>query len=169
MFLTSLPILTFSQEQPDQEILEKIVQHEFQNGSNYIECIKSKTHFETEGFKSQNGSQVPEEVLNELQIASQKSIDTIWDKTLFAAKNINAFIHGSNCMTTAEVRELFEITGKRQRIVSISDPIFDSDQQHCVVSIVYTPWKQSFSAQTYFLKKVYGVWTIIYIYDFLMS
>lgn len=167
LFVQSL--LNFAQEQPQKQIFERIVQHEFVNGSNYIQCLRLKTYFDKESFKSQNNSDIPENILIELEEASKQSADTSWNNELFEDQMILGFLSNSTCLTKSECEDLFDKTGERQRIVSISDPIFDLSEKHCIVSIAYWRFKGSAHGHSYFLKKVYGKWTVIFTYDTWMS
>lgn len=110
----------------------------------FIQCEKSKTFFNAKAFKKQNGVEVTETVLYEMQKASEKSVEGKWE--------LNNLILNSE-----------------KTYLSISDPIFDSNQKHSVISVTYWKYVGSAYGQTFFLKKVYGKWTIIFTYDYWLT
>ncbi|HSD08152.1 hypothetical protein [Flavobacterium sp.] len=72
-------------------------------------------------------------------------------------------------MTKKDAEEIFIKTKKKQNIISISAPIFDNNYENCVVSVSYLKFTNSSSGSTFFLKKVYGVWTVIAVYGIWMT
>jgi hypothetical protein len=78
-------------------------------------------------------------------------------------------IKSNKCLTEKEVEQIFKKTKKWQKIISISEPIFDNNYENCVVSINYWNFTESASGSKYFLKKIYGLWTVIAEYEFLMT
>lgn len=90
------PNLAFSQRQADNTVFERILQYEFQNGSFYIQCEKGKTYFDSQEFKTQNGSEVPEEILTELKSESLRSKDSEWDKKLFEPRSKKFLLNNEN-------------------------------------------------------------------------
>ncbi len=72
------------------------------------------------------------------------------DKDEFKAKNLN----------TKNRKNLF---------ITISMPLFNTKRDHCVVTIIFSQWKNSFYAHSIFAKKVYGKWVILLEFDFVLS
>jgi len=153
----------------DNALLQRVAENEFISGGFYLKCEKQKTHFDKKEFKENVSAMVPEQILTELQQASLDSNDETWESKLFSSGALSSLILKNQCLTKVDCDELFESTGKRQRIVSISDPIFDLSEENCVVSIVYHSFKGSAFGHSYFLKKIYGQWTIVFTYDHWMT
>lgn len=164
ILLLIIPNLSFPQAKADDEVFKRVLEYEFQDGSFYIECRKAKTYFDSEEFKTENGLEVPDTILSELKNESSKSSDSNWEKELFDSKLVKSFLRSDQCLTKVDCENLFETTGRRQRIISVSDPIFDSGQENCVVSVTFWSFKGSAAGRSYFLTKVYGRWTIIFTY-----
>lgn len=160
LVLTSLLSSCYSQN--DAEIFREIITHEISESAFYIECDKPKTYFDSTDIDIE----IPQSIVNELVRSSDESKEGIWDSELIKKLNYNKdFIKSKNCLTKEDAETLFKKTGKRQTIISISDPIFDSNFEHCVVSVTYWEFTGSAYGHTYFLKKVYGLWTIILTYN----
>ncbi len=155
-------------EEKEAEIFEKIVTHEFQYGGIYIGCNKSKTYFDSDELTKQSGLEVPENILEELTKSSELSEKGTWNPELIKRnrkKYSTEYIKKGKCLSLKDSERLFERTKKRQTIVSISQPIFDSEFKNCIVSVSYLKYKGSAHGNKYFLKKVYGKWIIIDTYD----
>jgi hypothetical protein len=166
LILTLLSSSCYPQLDAKTEIFNEIITHEISEGGFYIQCDKPKTYFDSTDIELE----VPKNILNDLTEASNKSKDGIWDSELIKNLNYSSdFIKAKVCLTKQDVEELFKRTGKRQSVLSISDPIFDSKYEHCVVSVAYWNFTGSGYGHTYFLKKVYGVWVIISTYDLWMT
>jgi hypothetical protein len=166
-FLFILVDPTFAQRSHsgDDDILKSILEYEIGNGQFYIQCEKPKTYFDPAEFVSQNGTGVRAKILTQLRDKSLRSSDGMWETSLFDSENIKPFLIEEHCLTKEDCGRLFDSTGKRQRIICVSDPVFDNHEQHCVVSITHLSFKGSASGHSYFLKKVYGRWLIVFVYD----
>lgn len=164
IFLLILPHLTFSQKSADIEVFARILQYESRNGNFYPQCQKIKTYFDLKEFKEQYDYKVPEKILEQLADESCKSQDSEWESEAINALTMMGYLRCDRCLTKAECESLFETTGRRQRIVSVSDPIFDLKRENSVVSATYWSFYGSVSGYSYFLKKVYGQWTVIFTY-----
>jgi hypothetical protein len=153
----------------DKVLLQRVAEYEFLSEGFYLKCEKQKTYFDKKEFKENVSPMVPEQILTELQQASLDSNDEIWEEKLFSSGALSSLILKTQCLTKVDCDELFKSTGNRQRIVSISDPIFDLSEENCVVSVVYHNFKDSAFGHSYFLKKIYGQWTIVFTYDHWMT
>lgn len=131
----TIPSLTFSQNQLDNDIFNRIIEYELQNGEFYVQCEKSPTHFDHKEFEEQNGSEVPKKILIQLQNEALKSTASNWPDSLMNGQTSVLFIRTNQCLTKNDCENLFNSSGQRQNIISISDPIFDTLKEHCVVSI----------------------------------
>lgn len=172
ILLILISTLSYSQNHSESDVFKKIVDHEIGKGilGIYIQCEKPKTLFEHKDFLEQTGLEVPEIILKEIEKNGEKSKDGIWEPELISELNYGSdFITVKKCLTKKDVEQIFKKTKKRQNIVSISEPIFDNKYENCVVSVRY--WKFTGSAYgiKYFLKKVYGVWTVIVKYEMWMT
>lgn len=156
----------------ESDIFKRVINYEIEKGilGIYVRCEKPKTFFDQNNFKEETGLQVPENILNEIEKNAKVSLDGIWDSELIKGMNYNFdFIKKKDCLTLKDVEKLFKKTGKRQIIILLSQPIFDSKFEHCIISISYSKFTGSAYGRKYFLKKVYGMWTIITEYEFWMT
>jgi len=172
IFLILISTLSFSQNNSEFEVFKKIIDHEIGKGilGIYIQCEKPKTFFDQKDFKEQTGLEVPENILKEIEINGTKSSDGIWNSELISELSYGSdFIKSKKCLTKKDAELIFEKTKKRQTIVSISEPIFDNNYENCVVSVTYWKFTGSAYGHKYFLKKVYGVWTVIVEYGMWMT
>ena len=155
--------MSFGQVNTQVEIFETVIYSETEKGSTnlYIQCEEFKTFFNKAEFKEGSSLQVPDSILNELENSSKKSFDTIWDLKVLRTNEYHNLHHLEKCLTKNEVIDLFNSTKNRQSVLSISQPIFDSTFEHCVVSITYSTFIGSANGRSYFLKKIYGKWIVI--------
>ena len=160
----------YSQNNSESEIFRKIIDHEIGNCGLYIQCDKMKTFFELEDFIDQTGLDVPFIILKEIERNAQKSNAGNWNSELLYNLNYGTeLIKSKKCLSKNDVEKLFETTGKRQSIISISEPIFDDNYENCIVSVTFSKFKGSAYGHSFFLKKVYGIWTIIVEYETWMT
>ena len=162
--LLLITTLSFSQNKSENEVLKKIVDHEIQKNKAtiYIECKKTNTSFNIEEFKEESaGLEISEITLNEFK-NNNIHTDEVWNSELIKQLEFNSiYIKSTNCLTKEEIELIFKNTNKRQNIVSISKPVFDNNFESCIVSVMYSKSFRSASGQSYFLKKVNGIWEII--------
>ncbi len=164
--------LSYSQNNSESDVFKKIIDHEIGKGSIgiYVQCIKYKTYFDQTIFKEETGLEVPENILKEIEANVAKSSDGIWNSELLNELNYGPVTIKSNkCLTEKEVEQIFKKTKKWQKIISISEPVFDNNYENCVLTISYWNFTESVSRSKYFLKKVYGIWTVIAEYEFMMT
>ena len=136
----------------------------------YIQCEKYKTYFDQTRFKEETGLEVPENILKEIETNVAKSSDGIWNSELINELNYGpAFIKNNKCFTKKDIEQIFEKTKKRQNVVCIGTPVFDNNYENCVVSVIDLNFTDSASGCTYFLKKIYGAWTVIVVYGIWMT
>ncbi len=168
IILILISTLSFSQNSSESDVFKKIIDYEIGKGTLgiYVQCNKPKTFFNLNDFKEQSGLEVPENILKEIEKNGTKSSDGIWNTELINKLNYSStFIKSKKCLTKKDAEQIFKETNKRQNIISISEPIFDNNYENCVVCISYSKFTGSAYGHTYFLKKVYGVWTIIDEYE----
>jgi hypothetical protein len=172
ILLILISTLSYSQNNSESDVFKKIIDHEIGKGALgiYVQCKKSKTYFDQTIFKEETGLEVPENILKEIEANVAKSSIGIWNSELINELNYGSdFIKSNKCLTEKEVEQIFEKTKKWQHIVSISEPIFDNNYENCIVSIIYRRSTESASGSKYFLKKVYGIWVIIAVYEIRMT
>ena len=158
--------MSYSQDNSESEVFRKIIDHEIINGGFYIQCDKPKTFFDIKDFKEQTGLKAPLNILKEIERNTENSNDGIWKSELLSDLNYGSdYINSKECLTKEDAEKLFEQTKKRQSIISISEPIFDKNFENCIISVTYWKFKGSAYGHSFFLKKVYGIWTVIIIYD----
>ncbi|WMN07874.1 hypothetical protein QYS48_30190 [Marivirga arenosa] len=160
IILTFIATLSWSQTNNEFSIFTKIIEQEASNGKVYIHCDKPKTYFNTNELIEQTGLQIPQNTLNELKESVLTSRDGVWDQGLIQSLN-SSFLKSKNCLTKEATNELFRETGERQKVVSISEPVFDQKSENCIISVTIQNYLGSASGYSYFLSKVYGTWTIV--------
>lgn len=172
ILLILISSLSYSQNKSESDVFKKIIDHEIGKGvlGIYIQCEKSKTTFDQTVFKEETGLDVPENILKEIEVNATKSSNGIWNSELIKELNYSSNLIKSNrCLTNKEIEQIFENTKKWQNVVCISEPVFDNNYENCVVSIIHWTFTESASGSKYFLKKVYGTWTVIAIYEIFMT
>jgi hypothetical protein len=172
ILLILISTLSYSQNNSESDVFKKIIDDQIGKGTFgiYVQCEKSKTYFDQTDFKEESGLEVPENILKEIEANVAKSSNGIWNLKLINELNYgSSYINSEKCLTKKDAEEIFIKTKKRQNIISISDPVFDNNYENCVVSVSYRKFTNSSSGSIYFLKKVYGVWTIIAVYGIWMT
>lgn len=168
ILLILISTLGYSQNNSESHIFRKIIEREIERGAIdiYIKCEKPKTTFNQKVFKEETLFDVPKNILAEIEINGTKSRDGVWNSELINDLYKISHSINKNCLTKKEAEEILKNTKKTQNIISISDPIFDNNHENCIVSITYWKFSPKFYGNKYFLKKVYGVWTILTDYDY---
>ena len=172
IILILISTLSYSQINSEFEVFKKIIDFEIGKGTSgiYTQCKKPKTSFDQKDFREQTGLEVPENILNEIEKNGTKSSDGTWNSELISELSYGSdFIKSKKCLTKKDAELIFKKTKKRQTIVSISEPIFDNNYENCVVSVTYWKFTGSAYGHRYFLKKVYGMWTVIVEYGIWMT
>lgn len=166
ILLILISTLGYSQSKPEFEVFREVIGREISSGGLYIQCAKPKTFFDPRDFTNQTGLDVPSNILIEIEKNTNESNDGFWkSKLINELKYGSDFIKSKKCLSHKDVERLLKKTGERQSVVSISEPIFDINYENCVVSVTYWKYTGSAYGYSYFLKKVYGVWTIIITYE----
>jgi hypothetical protein len=169
ILLILISALSYSQNSSESDIFKKIIDHEIGKGTLgiYIQCEKAKTFFENNDFNEQTGLEVPENILKEIEINGTESNNGIWNSKLISELNFRTdfIIKNKECLTKKGAEQIFKKTKRRQNIIAISEPIFDNNYENCIVSVSYSKFTGSAYGHKYFLKKVYGVWTVIVEYE----
>lgn len=171
LFLT-ISTLSFSQNNSESDVLKKIIDEQIGKGTLgiYIQCEKYKTFFDLKEFEQEAGLEVPENILKEIETNVAKSSDGVWNSELINELNYGPdFIKSNKCFTKKDIEQIFEKTKKRQNVICIGTPVFDNNYENCVVSVMDWNFTSSASGSTYFLKKVYGAWTVIAVYGIWMT
>ncbi|MCK0126984.1 hypothetical protein MWU76_21530 [Gelidibacter sp. F2691] len=172
ILLILIATLSYSQNNSESDVFKKIIDYEIAKGGRemYVQCEKPKTSFDAKDFKVETGLNVPENVLKEIELNESKSRIGIWNSELISELNYNEdFIKSKECLTKEDAEQLFKKTKKRQNIISIGEPVFDNNYENCVVSVSYLKFTGSAYGKKYFLKKVYGIWTVIVEYKIWMT
>jgi len=171
LFFT-ISTLSFSQNNSESDVFKKIIDEQIGKGTFgiYVQCEKQKTFFDLKEFKEETTLEVPEKILNEIELNVAKSNNGIWNSELLKELNYSSdLIKNRKCLTKKETEKIFIKTEKGQKIISISEPIFDNNYENCIVSVIYSKFRQSSSGNSYFLKKIYGNWTVIAVYGIWMT
>lgn len=156
----------FSQIEFEREIFYKIIKENTTNAVFYIGCEKLKTSFDSVHFNEKTGLEVPLNVLEELVVSSNKSRGGNWDSEFPIKLGLmRGLLNSEHCQTKKDIEVIFEKTKKRQSVFLLSEPIFDESFEHCIISFSCIRFKGSTYGNSYFLKKVYGSWTIIAVFD----
>lgn len=152
-----------AQNKEEPYIFRKIIEREVEKGSTniHILCEKSKTTFNPSVFKEETYLNVPKNILTEIETNSKKSNNKFWNSDLINELYNTCHFINKNCLTKREVEDLVKNTNTKQNIIAISDPIFDNNYENCIVTIAYWKFAPKSYGNKYFLKKVYGVWTIL--------
>ena len=172
IFLILISTLSYSQNNLEYDIFKKIIDDQIGKGTLgiYVQCEKYKTYFDQTIFKEETGLEVPENILKEIEANVAKSSNGIWNSELINKLNYGSgFINSKKCLTKKDAEDIFIKSKKRQNIISISDPVFDNNYENCVVNVSYLKFTHSSSGSTYFLKKVYGIWVVIAVYEIWMT
>lgn len=157
-----LPVICFCQSDNETDILKLIILNEAKENGIYLKCDKRKTNFDSsEYLEEEPDNELSNKKISELIASSETSIDDIWDFKIIKKLKFNSKTLLSNkCLSDKDVSRIFERTKRRQNIVSISQPIFDSNYENCIVSVDYTNYIGSAHGHSYLLKKVNGIWKI---------
>ena len=172
ILLILISTLGYSQSNPELDVFKKVINYEIEKGNSgiYLQCEKSKTFFNAKDFKEQTLLQVPLNILKELEQKAENSNEGRWSSDLLTdLKYGSDFIKTKTCLSKKDSENLFESTGARQSIISISEAIFDENYENCVISVTYGKFRGSAYGHSYFLKKVYGVWTVVTTYNHWMT
>lgn len=158
--------ICLSQVSTEKQILDKILEMNISNSKFYVGCDRVKTFFDSSDFNSQTGLEVPSCILEELETSSKKSKEGSWMSNFsFNRDYLLNILISKSCLEKQDIEMLLKKNDKRQQILLVSEPIFDIKKEHCIVSEIWINNKGSGSGSTYFLKKVYGSWTIISVFD----
>jgi len=172
IILTLSSTLSYSQNKLENQIFKKIIDFQIEIGNKgiYIQCEKLKTFFNFKKINEETGLKVSLNILKELDQNAKKSNDGIWESKLLTELNYSIdFLKSKKCLTKKDIKQLFKKTKKRQSIISISKPVFDHNYKNCIVSISYSKFTGNFYGHSYFLSKVYGIWTIVAVFETWMT
>jgi len=157
IFILVLPVTLFSQNE-ELEVFKFILDLETKNCIQrvYVQDEKERTYISKDFLNS--FSNIPKESLLEIQMNTLLPIkNKHWNKTIKNKRNIY-FIKEKKAKTL--------LKRKRQSIISISVPTFNSNFLYCIVSISHKNFHKSSSGLSYLLKKENNQWIIISTFDF---
>ena len=171
LFLILVPSLSFSQSQSEVEVFTKIIEYAVNKGENqlYFQCTKARITFMPAIFNERSPLKVPQHVLKELEKNARSSQSSVWNLKSLDQTFESGYFIDKNCLTKEDVQDLTENTEKQFTILSISNLAFDDPEENCIVSVRFIKSAIYQYGYTFFLKKVYGVWTIIDKYDYWMT
>jgi hypothetical protein len=172
LFPLLFPLISPAGNKGDLEIIKTVIGETIKQGETqlYFSCSRPKTFFRLSEFKERASINVPDSVLKELEHAAGFSIPSNWTPGVLDSLNLpKDRIASPRCLTDTDVEELFARTKQNQNVLKISQPVYDLCKENCIVSLTWWHFTGSASGITYFLKKVYGKWTIIDEFDFWMT
>jgi len=177
-------LISFSnlRAQTDEQILNEILfdLFGFQQDTILFKSLMTNTYFEYDSvsFEYTSGLTVPSQIISEWKNNEENKdftakwneqdlnkIDTIFfeNDTIIIKKPL------FKCLTQNEINQIFDRTPKRQKIYSVSKILFDDSKENAVFHFTIIPWPGGFSSETIMIKKIFGKWTIINRFDFVMS
>lgn len=168
VFSTLLFFSQFSNSQTVEQstIFLKILENNIRDSKSYLACEQATTFFDSSQFNSETGLEVPFEILKELEQSSKQSKGGSWHQKIpIKFEYVRQFLKSEDCLEKIEIERLFEKNHQRHQVFLVSEPIFDNDFEHCIVSLLIMSQKGSSYGNSYFLKKVYGSWTVISVFD----
>ena len=151
----------------ENEVFYTIVLDIKTNNQIFINCNKPKTYFNVKDFiKETSLKDIPVTVLSEL---NQNTKENLFKKEKWSDDYLLYFrklpiinkLSYKKCLNINEINKIQDTLNRRNLILTISKPIFDEAKEHCIVNVVTSNYRGSFSAYSCFLKKVYGKWVII--------
>ncbi|MCM5663624.1 hypothetical protein [Galbibacter mesophilus] len=159
-------IFCFAQFELESEVFRVVLADNAMNKKIYISCEKPRTRFEYLDFNESSGLEVPIEIIEELNRSSEKSRGGSWD-SIFPLKSELAsdYLKSEKCISKDDIDSLMIKKNYDTSIFNISEPIFDEKFEHCIVSFTCIRPKGSAYGSSYFLKKVYGSWIVIAVFD----
>ena len=135
----------------------------------YISCNKSLYSFNKNYFLDQSDLiDVPENILLELVEDSKKEYKKNQKWSNKSLKNLHlpeGVLRIKKCLNKKEITQLFEREKIRQIIFEISKPILDKKMEHCIVNVTTIYFTGSASGISLFLKKIYGIWVVVFVFD----
>ena len=171
LFLVLVPSLILSQSESEVDVLTKIIEFTLDKEQSqlYLECTKARISFKATIFNDRSSLKVPQHVLEDLEKNVKNSKINDWDlKSLDETFESDYFIN-KNCLTKEDLQGLTENTKNQYTVLSISNLVFDDLEENCIVSFRFIKSATHQFGYTFFLKKVYGRWTILDKYDYWMT
>lgn len=162
----------FGQPKTDYEVLQSLINQELQKDESnlMLSCQRPNTVFDMETFRAESEEKIPQEVLYSLAIRALKSKTERWD-----SKNLKESVYRINglkdiqCLSEKNIQKLFRKSGKRQNILLISTPVYDTSDQYCLVQVAHLKFTKSSYGQSCMLKRTNSGWVVIEEFDFWMS
>lgn len=185
LFLNLLFFIGFQSmnDKEEEEILRTLLSDISRfNENSYVmlECRRLKTFFDKKSFISQTGLvDIPEKALNELEENSKK-LDV--NKERYWKKDVGDILKDLNdssnflefCISEQQKCQIFDGKikppgEKTPVIVSIDAIVLDESKSYGVVSVIFSRYHGAFVSRDYFLAKVEGNWTVIGVYNYVIT
>src|SRR5690554_3757037 len=185
LFLNLLFFIGFQSmnDKEEEEILRTLLSDISRfNENSYVmlECRRLKTFFDKKSFISQTGLvDIPEKALNELEENSKK-LDV--NKERYWKKDVGDILKDLNdssnflefCISKEQKYQIFDGKIKPQGektpiVVSINAIVLDESRNYGVVTVINPLYHGAFASQDYFLAKVEGNWTVIGVYNYVIT
>lgn len=145
----------------DSKIINELLSSILDEGDFYISCSKSKTYLDSSGLDKEMGVELTAGLINELIDSSKKSKDGQWMK-----KDLLNYKDLYTCHSTLEQKSAFI---EKNRLISLSDPVYDLNYSFCIVSIVFTENVKSSYGYHCLLKREGDNWHIVETFDVWIS
>ena len=157
----------------ENNIFNSIILHQIKSGSSqlYLDCKKAETYFDLESFLEETTLvSIPRKILDEILFNSKNDIkNKDWDCDLLKKLKLNKdFLVQKKCLKEKEIKRVLKIKSKNI-ILRVHKPIFDKNNNHCVIDLTILTSEGVFKASSFFLKKIYGKWIILEEFNFSMS
>lgn len=153
------------------QVLQTVVEQELKASGTplFLGCLKTRTVFDPEVLREESGLLLSDSILTDFKEAADQSKTERWDKKgLKTIQAGNKVLH-KICLSPRAIENKFRSTGKRQNILTVSQPIFDRGGTYCVVQIVFQKFFKSAYGGSYLLKRTPSGWKIIAEFESWMS
>lgn len=190
MFLIVILILSSYQKassQTDESIVSQILgdllncSAEIYNDTVLLEKHKGNTFFNYDSIsmEKKSGLQIPQKTLSEIIINSRASkYESQWNEDqlnkmliVISPKNDTAFLGRKpyvHCLSENQLDSVFSYSPTLS-VYSISQLIFDNNQQTAIFELAYGRGGRCFSFESVLIKKIFKRWTIVKRFDWRIS
>lgn len=139
-------LFSFGYSQSEEEEILKIILKEinFDSNEGVLQCEKGRIFFLKEDYEEIGQEKVPAEILDELEKAA----------TELNRQDLGKW--GTPCISQLRWK-------KKQTLplIAVSNPIFDSKKEYCIIAIKIMRRKNSVMGVTYILRKKENKWSIV--------
>ena len=172
LLLLIIAAKSFGQSEIDVQVLNAVIDYERDKGISDIKlnCSRSGTFFDMETFRLESEVKIPQEVLYTLAIHVLKSTSGSWDAT-HSKTSVPKSQKETDivCISDQKIRKLFNKSGKRQNILSVSTPVYDLNSEYCLVQVSYWKFTKSSYGMSCILHKKASSWEVLTEFAFWMS